>query len=58
MKSKKRVDFTLNQEVLERFRSYCKEHNVKMSNVVENLIKNIVGYEVKEHKKHIQSYTG
>ncbi|HLD16040.1 MAG TPA: hypothetical protein VJB94_05725 [Candidatus Nanoarchaeia archaeon] len=58
MKRKKRADFTIDQELLERFRGYCKQNNIKMSNVIENLIKTTVGYEEKEHKKHIQAYTG
>ena len=59
MKSKKRADFTLNQEVLDKFKEYCKLHNIKMSNVVENLIKSLIGsHTEEEHSKHIKQYTG
>ena len=36
---KERVDFTLDAELMRLFRSYCKEHGLKMSNVLEKLLK-------------------
>lgn len=36
---KKRVDFTIDAEVFNKFRAYCEEKNLKMSNVIENLVK-------------------
>ena len=59
MNSKKRADFTLDSILLEKFREYCKEHNVKMSNVVENLIETLIGnHKEEDHKKHLNQYTG
>ncbi len=36
---KKRIDFTLDTEVLRKFKYYCEKNNLKMSNVIENLIR-------------------
>ena len=36
---KKRVDFTIDVHLLSEFKDYCKTRNLKMSNIVENLIK-------------------
>lgn len=36
---KKKVDLTIDSQIWNKFRSYCEEKNLKMSNVVENLIK-------------------
>ena len=36
---KKRMDFTIDARLLNEFKAYCKKKNLKMSNVVENLIK-------------------
>ena len=36
---KERYNFTLDEELMIRFRSYCKKNNMKMSSVVEDLIK-------------------
>ena len=59
MKSKKRVDFTVDSELFKRFKEYCKLHNIKMSNVIENLIKSLIGQHTEEeHKEHLKHYTG
>ena len=36
---KKKIDLTIDSRVWNQFKAYCREKNVKMSNVVENLIK-------------------
>lgn len=36
---KKRVDLTIDSRIWNEFKEYCKNNNIKMSNVVENLIK-------------------
>lgn len=36
---KKRVDFTIDARLLNEFKAYCKKKNLKMSNIVENLIR-------------------
>ena len=36
---KKKIDLTIDSQIWNRFKAYCREKNVKMSNVVENLIK-------------------
>ncbi len=36
---KKRVDLTIDSRTWNEFKEYCKKNNIKMSNVVENLIK-------------------
>ncbi len=59
---KKRIDITINTELLEKFKEYCKHHNIKMSNVIENLIAERLHLHFQglhpEHKKHIHEYTG
>ena len=37
--AKERVNFTLDAELMRRFRSYCRQHGVKMSNVLEKTLK-------------------
>ncbi len=39
IKVKERVNFTLDAELMRRFRSYCQEHSLKMSNVLEKVLK-------------------
>lgn len=39
VKVKERVNFTLDAELMRRFRSHCQEHNLKMSNVLEKALK-------------------
>jgi len=36
---KGRYNFTINEDLMSRFRSFCKKNNVNMSGVIENLIK-------------------
>lgn len=36
---KERVDFTLDAELMRTFRSYCRQHNLKMSNVLERILR-------------------
>lgn len=36
---KKRIDFTIDSKILNEFRAHCRKHNLKMSNIVENLIR-------------------
>jgi hypothetical protein len=40
---KEKVTFTLDMDLMRVFRSYCGDHNLKMSNVVEKLIKEELG---------------
>lgn len=35
---KQRVDFTIDERTMTKLRSYCKKHNLKLSNKVEDLI--------------------
>ncbi|MFH2028071.1 MAG: hypothetical protein ABIJ08_02960 [Nanoarchaeota archaeon] len=35
---KKRADFTIDEDILNRFRSYCKKNNINMSAKIESLI--------------------
>lgn len=37
--AKERVNFTLDAELMRRFRSYCRQHSLKMSNVLEKMLK-------------------
>lgn len=37
--AKERVNFTLDAELMRRFRSYCRQHNLKMSQVLEKTLK-------------------
>ena len=39
MKYKKRVNFTLDQELFREFRKVCEKKGIKMSTKIENLIK-------------------
>jgi len=39
VKVKERVNFTLDAELMRRFRSYCLQHDLKMSNVLEKTLK-------------------
>ena len=36
---KKKIDLTIDTQIWNRFKAHCREKNIKMSNVVENLIK-------------------
>lgn len=36
---KERVSFTIDMDLMRKFRSYCQSHNLKMSNVLETLLK-------------------
>ena len=36
---KKKIDLTIDTQIWNKFKAHCKERNIKMSNVVENLIK-------------------
>ena len=36
---KQRINFTIDEELLNKFKSYCKKNNLKMSSQVELLIK-------------------
>ena len=40
---KERVNFTIDMDLMGKFRSYCKDENRKMSAVVEELIKEELG---------------
>ena len=40
---KERATFTIDMGLLKKFRAYCEKHNQKMSNVVEELIKEMLG---------------
>ena len=42
-KQKERVTFTIDMELMRIFRSHCEDHNLKMSNVVERLLKEELG---------------
>ena len=35
---KERVNFTIDSNLLKRFKRYCEEHNHKMSNLIERMI--------------------
>ena len=37
--SKKRFNFTLDNDAMKKFRLYCHKNNFKMSSVIENMIK-------------------
>jgi len=47
---KERVNFTLDEELVNRLRSYCKKNNIKMSNHVEGLIKEFLAKNSKINK--------
>ncbi len=36
---KERVNFTIDAELMRKLRSYCQKHGVKMSNVLEKMLK-------------------
>lgn len=64
---KKRIDLTIDSELLKKFRDYAETHNVKMSNVVENLISDLLKKEPShithvdihiDNRKHLCEYTG
>ena len=40
LKYKERATFTIDEDLMMQFRAYCEKHNIKMSSVVEQLIKN------------------
>lgn len=40
---KERISLTVDMGVMGRFRHYCEKHNLKMSNVVESLLKEKLG---------------
>ena len=42
LKYKKRVNFTIDSDILKKFRLYCKEHNIKMSTKTESLIEEFI----------------
>jgi len=50
--SKERVNFTLNRALMEHFRDHCEENHLKMSQVVEKLVKVELG--VHRHTKKIE----
>ncbi|MDD5133232.1 MAG: plasmid partition protein ParG [Candidatus Nanoarchaeia archaeon] len=37
---KERIDITIDSEILRKFRAYCEKNSLKISNVIEKLIKN------------------
>ncbi len=39
---KKKVDFTIDEDVFNMFRAYCKKNNINMSAKVESLIKEVL----------------
>ena len=41
---KKRYNFTIDQDVMNRFRSYCSKNGIVMSNKIEELIKNFISH--------------
>ena len=42
LKYKKLVNFTIDSDILKKFRLYCKEHNTKMSTKTESLIEEFI----------------
>tara|TARA_Y100000310_G_C20543172_1_gene744303 strand:+ start:557 stop:793 length:237 start_codon:yes stop_codon:yes gene_type:complete len=40
---KERISLTIDMDIMGRFRNYCEKHNLKMSNVVESLLKEKLG---------------
>jgi len=40
LKYKERATFTIDEELMIEFRDYCKKHNMKMSSIIEGMIKN------------------
>ena len=43
LKYKKRVNFTIDEDLFRKFRNHCEEKDLKMSKIVEELIKNYLG---------------
>ena len=41
---KKRYNFTIDQDVMNRFRNYCSKNGIVMSNKIEELIKNFISH--------------
>ncbi|MFO8016957.1 MAG: hypothetical protein R6U32_07705 [Candidatus Woesearchaeota archaeon] len=39
---KERYNFTIDSELMRMFRSYCSKHNIKMSGVIEDLIREYI----------------
>ncbi len=39
---KERVNFTLDEQLMMEFRAYCKENNINMSGVIEDLIRDFL----------------
>lgn len=42
LKYKKRANFTIDEELVTKFRNYCRKNNLEMSPVVEKLIKDFL----------------
>ncbi|PIN77907.1 hypothetical protein COV16_06370 [Candidatus Woesearchaeota archaeon CG10_big_fil_rev_8_21_14_0_10_34_8] len=36
---KERVNFTIDEEIVQKFKAYCKENNINMSKQIESLLK-------------------
>lgn len=41
---KERVNFTIDAELMHKFRVYCEQNNLKMSSVIEELIREELGF--------------
>lgn len=39
LKYKERCTFTLDENLMIKFRAYCRKHNIKMSNLIEDMLK-------------------
>lgn len=39
LKYKERCTFTVDEDLIIRFRAYCKKHNLRMSNLIEEMIR-------------------
>ena len=46
LKYKERVNFTIDTEIMRKFRSYCKRKGFKMSTLLENLIMKNIGEKI------------
>ena len=42
MRTKKRMNFTIDRELSKQFREYCSKNNINMSKYIENCIKKVV----------------
>ncbi len=42
IKYKQRVDFTIDEDVMAKFRGYCRKRSIKLSNKVEDLIRDFL----------------